>query len=69
MSRINTTVDSGDAVTNSDLVIEAIIENMDIKHKLFSELDQKAPRYALNILYNYYTVATILKNSKPVETI
>lgn len=49
MSRINTTVDSGDAVTNSDLVIEAIIENMDIKHKLFSELDQKAPRYALNI--------------------
>jgi 3-hydroxyacyl-CoA dehydrogenase len=46
MSRINTTVDSGEAVSDSDLVIEAIIENVGIKHKLFSELDRKAPRYS-----------------------
>ena len=44
MSRINTSVDSGEAVSESDLVIEAIVENMNVKHKLFSELDSKAPR-------------------------
>jgi 3-hydroxyacyl-CoA dehydrogenase len=44
MSRINTTVDAGESVSNSDLVVEAIIENMEIKHKLFTELDNKAPR-------------------------
>ena len=44
LSRINTTVNSGEAVSDSDLVIEAIVENMDVKHKLFSELDNKAPR-------------------------
>ena len=47
MSRINTTVDLGDSVSNSDLVVEAIIENMDIKHKLFSELDNKAPSHTI----------------------
>lgn len=47
MSRINTTVDAGAAVTNSDLIIEAIVENMDVKHKLFSELDQKAPSHTI----------------------
>ena len=52
MSRINTTVDSGEAVSDSDLVIEAIIENMDIKHKLFSELDKKAPRYGSDTAWN-----------------
>ena len=45
MSRINTTVSPGEAVSDSDLVIEAIVENIDAKHKLFTELDNKAPRY------------------------
>lgn len=44
MSRLKTTVDMTEAVKDSDLVVEAIVENMDIKHKLFTELDEKAPR-------------------------
>lgn len=31
------------AVKDSDLVIEAIVENLDIKHKLFKSLDEAAP--------------------------
>ncbi|XP_002730646.1 hydroxyacyl-coenzyme A dehydrogenase, mitochondrial-like [Saccoglossus kowalevskii] len=42
MSKISTTTDSSKAVSNTDLVIEAIIENMGIKKKLFSELDKVA---------------------------
>lgn len=34
-----------DAVKDTDIVVEAIIENMDIKHKLFKSLDKAAPSY------------------------
>ncbi|XP_046865030.1 hydroxyacyl-coenzyme A dehydrogenase, mitochondrial-like [Xenia sp. Carnegie-2017] len=47
MSRLKTTVDMTEAVKDSDLVVEAIIENMDIKHKLFTELDEKAPSHTI----------------------
>ena len=39
--KINTSAE--DAVKTSDLVIEAIIENIDIKRKLFTTLDVAAP--------------------------
>lgn len=32
-----------EAVKDSDLVVEAIVENIDIKHKLFKSLDSAAP--------------------------
>ncbi|XP_070544256.1 hydroxyacyl-coenzyme A dehydrogenase, mitochondrial-like isoform X2 [Ptychodera flava] len=42
MGNISTSTDAPGAVANTDLVIEAIIENMDIKKKLFTELDKVA---------------------------
>lgn len=44
MARISTQTDSTAAVANTDLVIEAIVENIDIKRKLFDSLDKAAPQ-------------------------
>ena len=44
MSRLKMQTDAASAVQNSDLVIEAIVENLDIKKKLFSTLDNAAPK-------------------------
>ncbi|GJQ83651.1 hypothetical protein Trydic_g14361 [Trypoxylus dichotomus] len=46
-ARIRGTTDPVEAVKQADLVVEAIIENMDIKHKLFKQLDAAAPPTAL----------------------
>ena len=35
---------SGSVVKDTDLVIEAIVENMAVKHRLFKELDSVAPQ-------------------------
>lgn len=43
-SRIKGTTSPSDAVNDCDLVIEAIIEKMEIKHKLFKNLDETAPQ-------------------------
>jgi 3-hydroxyacyl-CoA dehydrogenase len=39
LSRLHTSLDLKDAVRNTDLVVEAIVENLDLKHKLFSSID------------------------------
>ena len=44
LSRLSTQSDAAAAVADTDLVIEAIIENLDIKKKLFSTLDEAAPK-------------------------
>ncbi|CAO1628372.1 unnamed protein product [Jaminaea pallidilutea] len=44
---IHTTTDAGQAVEKTDLVIEAIIENVGIKQELFKFLDGKAPKEAI----------------------
>ena len=44
MSRLTMQTDAASAVKNSDLVIEAIVENLDIKKQLFSVLDNAAPK-------------------------
>ncbi|KAI9347573.1 Hadh protein [Obelidium mucronatum] len=36
--------DAGAAAADSDLVVEAIVENLDAKQKLFRELDARAPK-------------------------
>jgi 3-hydroxyacyl-CoA dehydrogenase len=41
---INITTDAGKAVEQTDLVIEAIIENVGVKQELFKFLDGKAPK-------------------------
>lgn len=45
LSRIEYSLDAGDAAAKSELVVEAIVENMAVKHDLFQRLDKVAPRY------------------------
>ena len=47
MSRIQPVVSLEDAAKNTDLVIEAVVENIGVKHKLFTELDKIAPSHAI----------------------
>lgn len=42
-ARIKGSTDVGSSVKDADLVVEAIVENIDIKHKLFKTLDEAAP--------------------------
>lgn len=44
LARLTTNVDAEKAVSNSDLVIEAIVENLAVKQKLFAGLDKAAPK-------------------------
>lgn len=44
---VRTTTDAAEAVKDTDLVIEAIIENVGIKQQLFEFLDGKAPKDAI----------------------
>ena len=44
-ARIRTSLDVKDAVKETDIVIEAIVENLEIKQKLFKQIDQIAPKY------------------------
>ena len=44
LSRIQYVEDAVAAAEKSDLVVEAIVENMAAKHELFSKLDKAAPQ-------------------------
>ncbi|MEJ5349260.1 MAG: 3-hydroxybutyryl-CoA dehydrogenase [Desulfosoma sp.] len=43
MGRIHGTTDMADAASEADFVIEAVIENMELKRKVFQELDSLCP--------------------------
>ncbi|HEY5538351.1 MAG TPA: 3-hydroxyacyl-CoA dehydrogenase NAD-binding domain-containing protein, partial [Thermoplasmata archaeon] len=43
LARIRPTLDLKEAVHNADVVIEAILEDLDLKKKVFSEIDALAP--------------------------
>lgn len=47
VDKVQTTTDAGQAVKDTDLVIEAIIENVGIKQELFTFLDSKAPQHTI----------------------
>ncbi|MEM2071091.1 MAG: 3-hydroxyacyl-CoA dehydrogenase NAD-binding domain-containing protein [Archaeoglobaceae archaeon] len=47
ISRITTTTDIGEAVKDADLVIEAVPEILDLKKKIFSEIEQKCPQHTI----------------------
>jgi 3-hydroxybutyryl-CoA dehydrogenase len=47
LSRIQTTADLQEAVKDADLVIEAVVENMEVKTDLFRQLDQYSPKHAI----------------------
>lgn len=46
LSRLNTSTDLGD-VYEADLVIEAVIENLDVKKELFQQLDNIVPAHTI----------------------
>ncbi|CAE6414711.1 unnamed protein product [Rhizoctonia solani] len=46
-SSITTTADAQEAVKQADLIIEAIVENLEVKRKLFSSLDTYAPEHCI----------------------
>lgn len=47
LSRLKTAVDLTADVCNVDLVVEAAVENMDIKKVIFKELDEKCPAHTI----------------------
>jgi len=47
VDRISTTTDLEDGVAEAQLVVEAVPEKMELKEKIFTTLDQKAPKDAI----------------------
>lgn len=47
LSRINISTDPAANIGETDLLIEAIVENMRVKHNLFTELDKAAPSHTI----------------------
>lgn len=47
LSRITITTEPNTSIADTDLLIEAIVENMRVKHKLFADLDKAAPSHAI----------------------
>lgn len=47
MARIGAAPDLKTAVTDADLVIEAVVENTDVKRAVFAEIAEHAPEYAV----------------------
>lgn len=56
MARINTSFNYEESVKNADLVIEAIVENLEAKHKLFALIDKvKNSNELTRSIYKYFT--------------
>src|SRR2546427_1062407 len=47
LRRIHPTLDLKEAVRDADVVIEAVLEDLDLKKRIFMELDAHAPRSAV----------------------
>jgi enoyl-CoA hydratase/3-hydroxyacyl-CoA dehydrogenase len=47
MSRIKTSLSISESVRDADLVIEAVPENLDLKKRVFAEVDKNAPPHTI----------------------
>lgn len=47
MGRLKISLDLEETVANTDLVVEAIVENLSAKHRLFSSIDAIAPEHTI----------------------
>jgi len=65
LGRINGTANLKEGVENADFIIEAIVENLEMKHNLFKQIDELAPPQAIlatNTSYQSVTeVASVTK--------
>ena len=59
-SRIKTSTDVNDAVKSTDIVIEAIVENLEIKQKLFQQIDRIAPKFVDTFFVRHFLRMNIL---------
>ncbi|KAI7867662.1 3-hydroxyacyl-CoA dehydrogenase [Spinellus fusiger] len=46
-ANINTSTDTTQVASTSDLIVEAIVENLDVKQKVFSSMDKVAPAHCI----------------------
>ena len=47
LSNLSTLTDLGEGVSNADLVVEAATENVDLKLRIFREMDEKSPAHCI----------------------
>jgi len=47
MARLHTTTNMDEAFKNADLIVEAAPENLEMKKKLFAQMDKAAPKHAI----------------------
>lgn len=55
LKNLTTSTDAVAVVHSTDLVIEAIVENQEIKNELFKRLDKFAPEYVHFLLFYFET--------------
>ena len=68
MGRITLSTDGDKAVQDTDLVIEAIVENLQVKQKLFERLDSIAPKHAIfTSNTSSLPIKDIARNTKRLE--
>lgn len=51
LKNLRTSTDAASVVHSTDLVIEAIVENLEVKNELFKRLDKFAPEY---VYFSHY---------------
>lgn len=51
LKNLTTSTDPASVVHSTDLVIEAIVENLEVKNQLFKTLDKFAPEYVCSSCY------------------
>ena len=52
MKRVSVSTDIAAAVKRANLVVEAIVENIDVKRQLFAQIEQHAPAFDRAIRYS-----------------
>ena len=71
LERLTFTSDLGEAVKNADYVIEAAIEKLEIKQKLFKDIDALAPPHAILATNSSFIVSSSLAHvtSRPDKVV
>ena len=56
LAKLRTSTDLSTAVADADLVVEAATENVDLKLKIFRQIDEAAPAHALHESGTYHEI-------------